>query len=344
MAKRVVAEFRVKNVTFLAGSIAYNAFVSLVPLLLFLFLAVSVLESGRLEARVLRLSRRYLSPAIADVLARMLSTENATGASVVGLVTLLWGSLKIFRGLDTAFSEIFESEMEKSIVDQLRDGLVVLVSLAVAVTAMTGATAVFAAFEAVPFIGWLNPLLLVVGLGVAFFPIFYLFPDVDVSPKEILPGVAVAAVGWALLQGLFQVYVGLSSRGDEVNLVAGIILLITWLYFSAVVFLLGAVVSAVLGGYASGVGGGVGEAAMTDWTARDERMDRAELATYLRGLREDLTDRYEGMRPATEADRHDRPYPADGVAVLERARTDAGDWEVRLRWGPADEGTDEAEE
>ncbi len=39
MTKTIFSE---KNVTFLAGSIAYNAFVSLVPLILFFFLAVSI--------------------------------------------------------------------------------------------------------------------------------------------------------------------------------------------------------------------------------------------------------------------------------------------------------------
>jgi membrane protein len=83
---------------------------------------------------------------------------------------------------------------------------------------------------------------------VAFFPIYYVFPDVDVTAWEILPGVVVAAVGWALLQGLFQIYVAHSTAGGT-DIVTGIMLLLTWLYFTGVVLLLGAVINAVRGGY-----------------------------------------------------------------------------------------------
>ena len=43
-AKLVKSVFSEKNVTFLAGRIAYSAFVSLVPLLMFVLLAVSFVD------------------------------------------------------------------------------------------------------------------------------------------------------------------------------------------------------------------------------------------------------------------------------------------------------------
>jgi len=39
--------------------------------------------------------------------------------------------LKIFRGLDTAFSEIYASTEENSLVDQLQDGAVVFGTIGV---------------------------------------------------------------------------------------------------------------------------------------------------------------------------------------------------------------------
>ncbi len=47
---------------------------------------------------------------------------------------------------------------------------------------------------------------------------------------------------------LFQVYVSLSGGGG--NLIASVLLLVTWLYFSGVILLLGAVVNAVVIGHA----------------------------------------------------------------------------------------------
>lgn len=250
-ARAVGAEFSEKNITFLAGSIAYSAFVSLVPLLLFLVFALALLGAGW-QDQVLSLVTRNVSPVIGRFIRQIFRSRagEAAGSSFVGTVVLVWGALKLFRGLDTAFEEIYEADIDPSFVGQLRDGIVVLVSIAVAVAAIVAATSVFGFFSgSVPFIGLLLPFALALGLVVAFFPVYYVFPNVDVTPREVLPGVVVAAVGWALLQGLFQIYVAVSTGGGGTDVVTGVMLLLTWLYFSGVVLLLGAVINAVLGGY-----------------------------------------------------------------------------------------------
>ncbi len=188
---------------------------------------------------------------IAQVITRLFQsqTSGAAGSSVFGLVVLVWSALKLFGGLNTAFAEIYEVDVDSSFTDQLRDGLVVLVSFVFAAAAIIVATSAFSAYsERVPFLGVLLPVVVAIGLVVALFPMYYVFPNVDVSPREVLPGVVVAAVGWALLQGVFQIYVTLSSGGGT-GLITGIMLLLTWLYFSGVVLLLGAVVNAVIEGY-----------------------------------------------------------------------------------------------
>ena len=90
---------------------------------------------------------------------------------------------------------------------------------------------------------------LALGLVLAFLPMFYVFPDVDVTAREVLPGVLVAAVGWAALQGLFQVYVLVATGGGATGVLTGVMLLLTWLYFGGVIVLLGVVVNAVHGGH-----------------------------------------------------------------------------------------------
>ena len=162
---------------------------------------------------------------------------------------LVWGALKLFRGLDTAFEAIYEVDADTSIVDHVRDGLVVLLSLVLSVTAVVVATTVFSAVvDVAPVLRLALPLVLTAGLVVAFVPMYYVFPNVDVTVREVLPGALVAAVGWALLQGLFQVYVVLST-GGAAGLLTGVMLLLTWLYFSGAVLLLGVVVNAVVGGH-----------------------------------------------------------------------------------------------
>ena len=343
LGKQIVAEFSEKNVTFMAAGIAYNAFVSLAPILLVLLLAISVLGGG-FEDRIVMVAQDSLPGPIADIVVEIFQGDSAaSGVSVVGLIVLIWGSLKIFRGLDTAFSEIYETTKENSFTDQLIDALTVFMAIAVAIVATVGVTAAFAALsDTIPFIGVLTPLVLVGGLVIAFVPMYYRFPDVDVDWLHVLPGAVFAAVGWAVFQALFQVYLAATSGSSE-NFFGGVIVIVTWLYFSGLVLLLGAVINAVLGGYPSGEAGGVGRGAARDETTRESRYETVyegtlthdELDEYLKALQEDLTRRYEDMRPtASDEGASQRPQPTGEITVVEQSNFD-GDkqiWEVSLRW------------
>ncbi|MFC7187312.1 YihY/virulence factor BrkB family protein [Halorubrum yunnanense] len=325
--------FREKNVTFLAGSIAYSAFVSLVPMVMFFLLGVSVFGAPELQGRIIEVATESVSPSVGGVIEVMIQEQRTAGpgstisATLIGLFTFIWGAIKVFRGLDTAFSEIYDTADRGSFLGQIKKSLVVLFTLALGAVAMVGATTVVAFFSAVPFVGVAVPLLLVVGLCGAFFPMYYLFPGVDVAPREVLPGTVVGAVGWATLQVLFQLYVSVSGGGG--SLIASILLLVTWLYFTGVVLLLGAAVNAVGLAHVDATLGGREESSVSD-----AEMTRDEAATYLRRLREDLTGRFEGMRPTSEGTDAERRPPSGAVSVAEWARETDGKTthEVRLEW------------
>ena len=344
--ERVFSDFREKNVTFMAAGLAYNAFISLAPMLFLLFLVLSTIGGG-FEERIVAVTGRWLPGPIADVVQRLFQGETSTGgASFIGLVVLAWGTLKIFRGLDTAFSEIYETEADNSFADKMRDGVVVFVALVVALVAMVGTSAVFAVLAgAVPYVDVAAPLVLFGGLLVAFFPIYYVFPDTDVGVRDVLPGVVFAAVGWAVFQGVFQVYLTFSDPGSG-SFFGGVLVVVTYLYFSALVLLMGAVINAVLGEHSTGEPGGVGRAATTFDTRREESMNRDQLAAYLQGLREEVAGHYEEMRPRTGGGEQ-RPRPDGDVDVVEQSRDDGGvrQWTVKLQWDATeDENADDESE
>ena len=341
VAKRVYGDFSEKNVTFMAAGIAYNAFVSLAPMLLLLLLVVSVFGGG-LEDRLVAVANGWLPRPIADVVVQIFrGSTSAGGASFVGLVVLVWGTFKIFRGLDTAFSEIYETERRNSFVDQLKDAAVVLVGLFFAIVATIGVSAAFTVFsDAIPFVGLLTPLVLVLGLLVAFLPMYYLFPDTDLELDDVVPGALFAAVGWAVMQGLFQVYLAFKDPGSS-SFFGSVIVVVTYLYFSGLVLLVGAVLNSVLGGHSSGAPGGVGRHAGGRGDERRESLAGDELAAYLRGLREELTGRYEGMRPAVDSERPERrPVSGEAVELTESSAADGERrrWTVTLQWTSESDG------
>lgn len=233
----------------MAGSIAYSAFVSLLPLVLLLVIAASALGGERMASYVRTATGSYLSPNGQSLLTDSIGQASGqTGLSILGLVVLLWGVLKVFRALDTAFSTIYDTQQKNDLVNQFRDGLVVLFALGFALLAVLVAGLSLQFLRDLPFPGLVSGGLLIIGLSIVFVPIYYVFPDVDLSIKKVLPGAVVAAVGWALLKAGFGVYVAYSSTQALYGVIGGVMVLITFLYFGALVILLGAIVNVVLTG------------------------------------------------------------------------------------------------
>ena len=283
VARSVVALYRERDIPFLAGSVAYSAFVSLIPLLLLVLIAASVFGGEAFRGYVLDVASRYLAPDTADVVKQPLSrAADRAGFSLLGFVALLWSVLKVFRALDKAFSELYRARIDAGILERLGDGAVVLGAMTVAVLAMVAVGALIAlapgllagtaALES--WLGGVEPRLplvrvasflgLAVGLTVAFLPMYYVFPDVEMTLREALPGAALAAVGWTLLQATFQVYVSLASANQVYGVIGGVILFLTWLYFSAVVVLLGGATNVVLAGRERALTGPAPETPPTD--------------------------------------------------------------------------------
>jgi membrane protein len=346
-AKPVMRVFSEENVTFLAGSIAYSAFVSLVPLVMFFLLGVSVLGAPELQQQIIEVATESVSPSVGGVLEVMIEEQRDAGpnstisASLIGVLTLVWGAIKVFRGLDTAFSEIYETTDTNSLVDKFRDGFVVVAALVVAVIAMVVASIVLGALaEQIPYSEWLTPVALIAGLIVAFYPIYYVFPDTDVGVWDVFPGVVIAAVGWAAMQGLFQLYLSVADPSAG-GVFGGVIVIVTYLYFSALVLLVGAVVNAVAGSHSSGEASTVSGKPGGFETERKDQLDRAGFEAYLYDLRAELFGR--GARTEMVGD---RPMPIDDVELVERSATggETSEWMVTLRWEYTDEQPETTEE
>lgn len=344
----VVREVRAENVTFMAGSVAYHAFVSLLPFLLLTLFLLTRLGGEELATTVVEALARNLTPASdasggpADSLASLLveAARNATrsaGLSVVSLVALVWGVLRVFRGLDQAFSDIYESESRNTFLDQIVDGVVVFGAIGLALFAVTLADAFFV----VPSVGaadvLVGPLLSVVAIAVALLPMYYVFPDEAVTLREIVPGAVVAAVGWTLLSYTFRLYATTSSS-SEYGIVGVVILLVTWLYFGGLTLLVGAAVNAVLAGRSDDV---------TDiaWGGTDPAANDADFVAPLEELQRTVDRRAPEAEVTVTVGGESVTLPAPGeatvtVSTTERPALLGGNRErgsVVLRWDSRDQ-------
>jgi len=243
--RRILATARRTQVSFLAASIAYYMLVSLFPLGVFALVLASVLGGEAFATQIIRSLGAVLSPSAATLLREtLLEARGRAGATALGLVVLLWSGLRVFRGLDVAFSLVYDTDEVESFVEQVRDALAALAGIVVAVVALALVNALVV-LSGVQLAGVLGTVALAGMLALAFLPIYYIFPDTGVTLREVLPGTLFAAVGWTLLGALFSLYASFATGYQLYGVVGGILLLVTWFYFASTILLLGAVVNAV---------------------------------------------------------------------------------------------------
>jgi YihY family inner membrane protein len=245
------------RITFIAASLAYYAFVSLLPLLLLALVAAAVFGDEALVRTVVgEVTGTLGDQAGALVREALTGAQGRGGATVVGFAVLLWSALKLFRGLDIAFSEVYGEPAPDTMVDQVRDAVVALgaVALAVVATVVVGAAVTSSGLGSVlvgyDYVGVAGTLALLVGLTAAFMPLYYFLPGTDVSPREALPGAVFAAVGWTVLQTGFRIYANNAGNYEAYGVLGAVLLLVTFLYFGALLLLVGAIFNAVLAGRA----------------------------------------------------------------------------------------------
>ncbi|MDY6765927.1 MAG: YihY/virulence factor BrkB family protein, partial [Candidatus Nanohaloarchaea archaeon] len=171
--------------------------------------------------------------------------SSRTGStSLIGLFVLVWASLQLFRSFDIAFTEIYHEEYDETLIEEIESAFLALVILAISVALIVSTGSVIAAFPQSPSLGLVWAVLTFLALTLVFLPLYYVFTDVDLSLRELLPGALVAAAGWTLLQSGFSVYTG-QFGGSIYGVFGGVLLLVLWMYLGNMLILLGAVVNYV---------------------------------------------------------------------------------------------------
>lgn len=250
--KRVTADVRLlvdvvqaRQLSFLAAAIAYYAFLSIVPLLIITVTVASALAGETIATEVLESLDEFLTPSAANLIEQTLvGGEGRSGVTVLGLGVLLWGGLRVFRGLDIAFSQIYGSKAPKPLLFQLRDALLVLVGIVLAIGGTVALTAVLSLIH-LPFSGLTGTVGLLVVLTAVFFPMYYIFPGQDIAVREALPGAVVASLGWTALGAGFGLYAANAGSLQLYGVLGGVLLLLIWFYFGGLIILLGAAVNVV---------------------------------------------------------------------------------------------------
>ncbi|KDE59048.1 ribonuclease BN [Halostagnicola sp. A56] len=255
LVAEITAVARERRVGVTAAGLAYHSFNALVPLVILLLVAVTVVDS--LETVVDSLETMTGLEGVIDrehLDAVTSAGGNRTRAALLASGIFFWSSIRLFRAVNSAFTAVYGSRRTQSSLEAARSaslvtGLytVLLVATVAVAVALVGALGVSASLIFTGPLATGASLLVLTGLlFVLFLPMYYVFPQPNVSICEIVPGTAFAAVTWSLLAVGFRVYVSTAETVALFDVAGAILLILTWVYFGGFCLLVGAVLNAVL--------------------------------------------------------------------------------------------------
>ena len=245
----------------LSAAIAYYTLFSLPPVLV-VMVAVASVAFGT-EAVVEMLSaqvRDLVGPGAGDAIRTMIEeggeVGGGLGTSIAGLAALLFGATGAFGQLRKALNRAWEVEPEEggglvgvlvkrvlSFGMVLTIGFLLLVSLVIStVLASLGDAAASVAGDGIVRVG-MEVANAVVSLGVTtvlFALLFKVLPDAEIAWRDVWVGAAVTALLFTLGKTAIGLYLGAADPGSAFGAAGSLALVLVWIYYSALILLLGA--------------------------------------------------------------------------------------------------------
>jgi membrane protein len=248
------------NVTGLAGMVAYNMLLSVLPLaLIALFVAGQVLQSADFQDSVLRDLRRIFPSATEGTLTRTVDNiEGSTGSiGILALVASVWIGTSFWGAMDTAFCRIYHCEC-RSWLRQKRFALVMLVValllMAATVAVPTLQSILVSGAAELPLgLSEVNGVVfgasLAGGLVLIFLilcVIYWRVPSESVPWLAIWPGALAATVAIGVIDYAFPAYLSnVNTIAQFGTTLVFVLIVLLWFYALAIIILGGAVVNAI---------------------------------------------------------------------------------------------------
>jgi membrane protein len=266
LLKRTFEEAGEDHLSAFAGNLTYKGLFALFPLLVFLLSLLGLFGAPQLFDSLLEQASSVLPQDAVNLIEEQLvgiTETNAQGAltvsAIVAILLALWGVSGAFRSVMEAMNVMYGVEEARpfwkqyliSILLSLGVAALLLFSLGLVVFgpriggAVAGAVGLGSVFQVVwNIVQW--PVLVGCVLF-AFALVYYYAPDVEQRFKWISPGSIIAVVVWLLFSLAFSLYVNkFSSFNATYGSLAGIIVLMLYIYYSSFIMLIGAEMNQVI--------------------------------------------------------------------------------------------------
>lgn len=240
-----------------AASLSFYTLLSLAPLLVLLLWLTASLYPPAQQSLVDQIGALAGEQAavVAETIIRNADSQPDVG-SLAGLAStglLFVGATVVFAQLQGALNLIFRTGSEKlgglgawlrkrvfSLGVVLALGFLLIVSM----IATTALQLVFARIPSLlPVVGYLTTLLL---YALAFAFLYHYLPDRRVDWRQAVLGGVITSVLFALGRYLIGLYLAQAAPGSAYGSMGALVLLLLWMYYAALVFFAGALITAVI--------------------------------------------------------------------------------------------------
>jgi membrane protein len=258
MIKDTVLSFIEDSALSRGAAIAFYTVTSIAPVLL-IVVAIAGLVFGR-EAAQNAISGQLtglMGQQTADVLQAAIASAAGKSSSIlatmVGIATLVLTASGVFGEMQSALNAIWKTEPHETTVSRLIQaravslglvaalGFLLIVSLAVS----AGLTAFGNYLDSIMPIGniilpVLNFVVSFALLAILFAAIYKVLPDRPLEWRDVIFGAVVTAILFTIGKSLIGLYLGSSAIASSYGAAGGLIVLLLWVYYSVMIFLLGA--------------------------------------------------------------------------------------------------------
>jgi membrane protein len=264
LTKCVVKEVMDDDVLGMAAELAYYAFFSIFPILLFLTPLLGLIGNQQAVLNFLSEQLAHAVPPEAQQIVdqqirSFVAPTGAPGLVSVGAILALWAGSNIFNNLISALNRAYDLEESRP---WWKRRLIAVAMVIVSGFVLAIATTTVLAGKNI--IGWLGTifgldrstqvLLTVAQYTLAFvflvgvtWLVYYVLPNTRQSKRHALVGALVASLLWVVAALGFRLYVAnYADYNKTYGTIGAVIVLLTWMYLSMVVLLAGGELSSEL--------------------------------------------------------------------------------------------------
>jgi membrane protein len=254
--KSLKQEISKDDLTDVAATVTYYGVLALFPFLLFLVALVSLVLTPSDAERLVRELSQVAPGAVTQIVGdriRQLGQDQNTSLVGFGAVGAVWaasgGIMALMRALNTTYDVAEGRPFWKT------RGIAILMTLVFGVLALVAALVAVATVPIADAIGgpigtavlWLRLPVAAVLMMFLWALAYYVLPDVEQRFRFITPGSVAGVVLWVLASWGFSQYVANFGSYDKTyGPLGGVIVLLLWMWISALVLLVGAEINALI--------------------------------------------------------------------------------------------------